>query len=255
LVEGNRNKEAERWIRRGIKGTQASLPGIASRLHDILCEMRERKGDWTGVAALRGDNFFAEPSLENFRELQKTGERAGVWTAVRPAAMHFLKTGELPKNSEETETPDGTIAPWPLPETGVGKATSTVNKDFPLTGTLIDIAIAEKRLDEVIRWYDLSVANRSSHWTWFQDDRIAQAIAGSYPERAVGIWKKLAEDCIARTQPKAYEQAADYLLCVRNTLQTAGRGEEWCCYLAGLQQTNARKRRLIEILIGIGKRR
>lgn len=254
LVEGDRNEEAERWILRGIKCTQANLPGIASHLHDVLCQMREQEGDRIGVAALRADDFFADPSSEQFQRLQESAEQAGIWPAIRPAAMHFLQTGELPEYSKERDIPDGTIPRWPLPKTGVGKATAPINKDFPLTGTLIDIAIAEKRLDEVVRWYDLSVASRSRQWTWFQDNHIAQAIAGAYPERAAGIWKKLSEDCIARTQPRAYEQAADYLLCVRNTLQTAGRGDEWRHYLTGLRQTNSRKKRLIEILDSIDKR-
>ncbi|MBI2853996.1 MAG: SWIM zinc finger family protein [Chloroflexi bacterium] len=248
LIKEDRRQEAERWIRRGIKDSRASLPGIAGELHDILRQMRKQEGDWIGVTALVADDFFAMPSAEQFRKLQASAEQAGVWSAVRPAAMRFLKTGELPDNSKEKETPNGTIPRWPLPETGVGRATAKVNKDFPLIGTLIDIAIAEKRPDEVVRWYDMAVTRRSRHWMGLQDDRISQAIAGGYPDRAVSIWKKLAEDCIARTQPRAYEEAAGYLLCVRNTLQTGGRGEEWRRYFTELRQKNARKKRLVEIL-------
>ncbi|MBI4296291.1 MAG: SWIM zinc finger domain-containing protein [Chloroflexi bacterium] len=256
LVEEDRHEEAERWIRRGIKATQSRLPGIASHLHDILCQMREQGGDWIGVAALHADDFFADPSLDTLRKLQKSAEQAGVWSAVHAAAMHFLKTGELPDNSKEKATPDGAIPPWPLPDTGLRKTTNRISNNFPITGTLIDIAIAENRPDEVIRWYDLSTASKSRWYqTWLQEDRIAQAIAEAYPERAVGIWKKLAEDCIAQTQPKAYQQAADYLLCVRNTLQTMEKETEWYGYLTGLRQKNARKRRLIETLDAIDKRR
>lgn len=256
LVEVNRRDEAERWIRKGIEATQASLPGIARHLHDILCQTREHEKDWPGVAALRADDFFADPLLETFRQLQKSAAHAGVWPAVRSAAMYFLRTGEPPDNSNERATPDGTIPPWPLPDTRLGKTANRASNDFPMTGTLIDIAIAEKRPDEVIRWYDLVTANKSRRYrTWLQEDSIAQAIAEAYPERAVGIWKRLAEDCIARTQPKAYEQAADYLLCVRNVLHTAGKEEDWRSYLTGLQQQNVRKRRLMVILDSIDRRK
>jgi len=249
LVEENRREEAEEWIRRGIKATLASLPGIASRLHDILCQMREKEGDWAGVTALRADDYLSGPSLDSFKRLQKSAEQAGVWSTVRPAAMHFLKTGELPDDSNEKATPDGIIPPWPLPDTGFMKTANRASDGFPLTGTLIDIAIAEKRPDEVIRWYDLSAANKSWRYrTWLQEDCVAQAISEAYPERAVGIWKRLAEDCIARTQPKAYEQAADYLLCMRDTLHRIGKEDEWRTHLTGLRHMNARKRRLMGIL-------
>ena len=121
--------------------------------------------------------------------------------------------------------------------------------DFPMTRTLIDIAIAEKRPDEVVRWYDRQEAQPLG-WrlTWFQEDRVAKAIAEAYPDRAIAIWKKLAEGQIAQTQPKAYEVAAGFLRSMRRTFKKLGRDKEWQSYIAGLRQVNARKRRLLDVL-------
>jgi uncharacterized Zn finger protein len=43
---------------------------------------------------------------------------------------------------------------WPLPETGVKEDRETRESESPMIDVLIDIAIEEKRPDEVLRWYD-----------------------------------------------------------------------------------------------------
>jgi len=77
---------------------------------------------------------------------------------------------------------------------------------------------------------------------------VAKAIAEAYPERAIAIWKELAEGQIAQTQPKAYEVAGGFLHSMRRTFKKLGRDKEWQSYISGLRQVNARKRRLLEVL-------
>jgi uncharacterized Zn finger protein len=210
--------------------------------------MREQEEDWLSVAAFRGDDFLAHPALETFKAMREAAERAEVWPSVRTAAIHYLETGTLPERTERVAG-DRTIPPWPLPETGVSETTEMRQKDFPMTGTLIDIAIAEKRPDEVICWYDQPGARSMGLGrTWFQGDQVAKAIAEAYPDRAIAIWKKLAEGQIAQTQPKAYEVADGFLRNMRRTFKKLGRDKEWQSYIAGLRQANARKRRLLEVL-------
>ena len=45
--------------------------------------------------------------------------------------------------------------------------------------TLIDIAIAEKRPDDVLRWYDSSQIEKEVFWGWdtYQEESIAGAVA------------------------------------------------------------------------------
>ena len=239
LKEAERWEEAERWICKGIKATRSQWPGIASGLRDALREMRERQGDWPRVAAFRAEDFFREPTLRTFQELRKAAKRAEAWPAVRVAAMHYLETGKLPRANP----------PWPLPETGVIEPVEGPERKFPLTDTLIDIAIAEKRPDDVIRWYDKRKPEEIGWWErGFQDDKFAEAVADRYPDRAVGIWKKLAEAQIALAKPKAYGAAAGYLRKVHRVLKKLGREEEWQGYLAQLREAHVRKRRLLEIL-------
>lgn len=242
----NRWEEAEQWIHKGIKAAQEQWPGIARQLRTALRGMREREGDWLRVAAFWAEDFFRDPTLDTFEELRKTAERAEVWPAVREAAMDYLESGK----------PPWTHPLWPLSESGVAETVERRERQFPLSETLIDIAIAEKRPDDVIRWYDQRESQEIG-WGWrgFHDDEIADAIVDCYPDRALGIWRRLAENQIALTKPKAYEVAAAFLRKLQRTLKKLRRETEWQSYLAELRQVNARKKRLLEVLGSFDERR
>jgi uncharacterized Zn finger protein len=122
---------------------------------------------------------------------------------------------------------------------------------------LIDIAIEEKRPDEVLRWYDQRKSKKQIFWEWdgYQEDQVAEAVADHYPDRAVAIWENVAEKQIALTKPKAYEAAAIYLRKVYSLLKKLKREEDWRNYISNLRQANARKSKLIESLSRLEGRR
>jgi len=80
LKKAKRWEEAEQWIYKGIKATQKRWPGIAGQLRTALRELREREKDWPRVAAFHAEDFFQQPELHTFQELQKAAERAGALT-------------------------------------------------------------------------------------------------------------------------------------------------------------------------------
>ena len=247
LRESKRFVEAEQWIHKGIKATQKQWPGIASQLRDALREMREKEGDWLKVAAFRAEDFLQRPSLEAYKEMRKSAERAKVWPTVKEAALYYLESGKFPQ-----ENPS-----WPLPETGVRETPEIRKNQFPMTEDLIEIAIAEKRPDDVLRWYDYQRSTKKVSWGWdtYQEDDIAGAVADRYPDRALAIWKDLSEKQIALTKPSGYEMAARHLRKVRDLLKKLKKENEWQSYLSHLRQTNARKSRLMEILDRLEGRR
>jgi uncharacterized Zn finger protein len=246
LMEAKQWKEAEQWINKGIKATQEKWPGISSQLRTSLREMREKQGDWLQVAALRADDFFSDPTLQTFQEFQKTASKAKVWAKVKPVVMQYLETGKLPQSGSS----------WPLPETGIPQAKERRPRQFPLTETLIDIAIYEKRPDDVMRWYDQRKSQKAGWWlSEFQEDKIAGALADKYPDRAMDIWKRLAANLIAQVKPKAYEKAAVYLGKIQRVQKSQSKDKEWRIYLAEIRKEHARKRKLLEILDGLNDKR
>jgi uncharacterized Zn finger protein len=246
LRKARRLDEAEQWIQKGIQATQKQLPGIAKQLRDTLREMREKEGNWSKVTAFRVDDFLGVPSLEAFKEMREASERAKIWPAVRSGTLLYLETGKSPHKD----------ASWPLPEIEVGETKETPRTQFPVTSVLIEIAIFEKRTDDILRWYDYQKSKKKGIWGWdtYQDGSVAGAVVDRYPDRSVAIWKDMAERQIALTKPNAYETAAGYLRNIRNLLMKLSREYEWQDYVSRLRQVNARKSRFIEVLDRLDRR-
>jgi uncharacterized Zn finger protein len=246
LMEASQWGASEQWIKKGIQATDKKWPGIAGQLRESLREIREKQGDWLQVAALRADDFFINPSLATFQELKVAARKSKAWDKVKPAVLNYLETGKIPLPGSS----------WPLPEANVPKAKERSPRQFPIIGTLIDIAIAEKRPDEVIHWYDQRKNQKfGGWWSEFQEDKIAKALADDYPDRAVDIWKRLAANLIAQVKPKAYEKAAVHLNKIQRILKRQSKDKEWGICLANIRKEHARKIKLLEILDGLNDKR
>jgi uncharacterized Zn finger protein len=246
LVEAKRLKEAEHWIQKGITLTEKKWPGLARGPRDTFRKIREKEGNRLQAASFRAEDFFQDPTLPTFQELQKAAEKAKVWPEVKAAATQYLETGKQPQN-----TPS-----WPLPICEIPLVDNPPRKEFPILNTLIDIAIAEKDSTRVLQWYDRQKPNRFN-WGWgsYQDAGVAQAVIDEYQERAIAIWKKMAENLIAQTKPRAYEEAASYLRKISQTFNKLNKEKDWQTYRNGFRQTNIRKIRFIEILDSLDGRR
>jgi len=245
LLRERRRDEALQWIHRGIHETEETAPGIADELRTMLREMREREGNWPAVAAIRAEAFFHEPTYPAFRCLEEASRRAGVWNGVRDAAMRYLIAGERPPAG------DGAI-PGVLPDTGIGVRASRWEITAPVADTLIEIAIAEKKPDEVLRWYDRWEEDEiDRHLRHNLEDRVADAVVDTHPKRAIAIWKKKTERLIAETRLQSYEESLQYVRKLRSHMETP----EWEEYLGELRRKHARKRRFLEVLGRVEDRR
>jgi uncharacterized Zn finger protein len=251
LIAAGRRAEAEQWIARGIAALGQTQLGTVRELRDMLRDLREQAGDGSGVAAMRAEDFFEVPSMATLLPLHVAAERAGVWPAVRASVIHYLEIGEPPQATARV-VEDRQIPAWPLPETGLPRPAQRWPAQFPRIDLLIEIAAEEGQPDQVLHWYDRRRAEVRG-WGGIDESLVADAVADAYPERAISIWKQLAEAQIAQTQPKAYGVAVGYLRKLGDLLARQGRADEWRRYIAELRQTNARKRRLVEMLDGLSR--
>ncbi len=242
LRKAGLKEEAEKWIYRGITVTADSYPGIASSLKEELIDIRKKARDWLFIAAIIAEDFFREPSLFNYKKLKEASRKAKVWKTVREATLRFLETGKRPEKTGKE---------WPLPDTGLKMSVSRWKNKYPIHTLLIEIAIYEKRTDDILRWYD-SYKNAESGWGRESlEDSVAEAIAREYPERALEIWRRVAEEKLSQTGVKFYTEGARYLRKIRGIMKSTGREEEWIAYIKKLKAANPRKRRLLEILDGL----
>lgn len=240
LIAVRRYQEAEPWIQQGVQATKDRWPGIAADLRGKLRQIRTLEKNWPAVAAILCEEFVRRPSQHAFTEGKKVCSKARVWSRVRGHLLFFLEKGVLPWKQKD----------WPLPESGLDAPVAGEKDRFPLVSVLIEIAIFEKKPDQVLRWYDQRPKDRFG-WYGVDEDVIATAVQAHAPDRSVTLWKKKAERLIAQVKPSAYQEAAPYLRKAGRVMAQVEKTAEWEQYLKGLRSTHARKRRLIEVLDGL----
>ena len=249
LMAKRRWEEARRWCHQGIEAVSSTYPGIEAALCKQLQTINQRSGNPLAGLALQAEEFFAAPGLAGFQALCKVARKARIGQGVEAWARHYLETGRRPGVGRKCKS-DPAVA-WPLPASEVEVRTHSEATEAPMTGILIQLAIAEKKPDEVLKWYDY--AGRKKGGLGLYDfpvatSEVAEAIKSAHPERALAIWKENAEEQIARVQTSGYEAAVPYLRKIKSALTRAGRKQEWEDYLAFLREENKRRPRCLEAL-------
>ena len=256
LMAGRRWEEARRWCHQGMEAVSATYPGIAAALRLQLQRVNQRSGNPLAGLALQAEEFFAAPRLSGFQDLCKAARKARLGKGVEAWARHYLETGRRPGVGRKRKSDPGVAWPLPAPEVEV----STHSQATPMTGILIQLAIAEKKPDEVLKWYDYAGRKKGGleEYDFLVDTtEIAEAVKSAHPDRAIAIWQETAEGHIARVKTSGYEESVPYLRKIKNALTRAGRKQEWEDYLASLREQNSRRPRCLEVLSRLegGRRR
>lgn len=246
LLQAGERDLARQWCIRGFNATIEQSPGLAAELQKQLRTMAEEDKQTELVAAYRAQDFFQHTTVENFKELRKSLDKSPLWPRLREQVLAFLEGGQRP----DLPGKKGVAADWPLP---VPEVLFPPDKARGFSAsklvTLIDIAILEKRFDEVVRLYE--VARKSKIEGWGLGERVAQAVAKTHPELSLSIWRAKVDGLIALVKPQAYNEAAVFLRHMRKVYEAGGRQAEWQALLAELRQTHKAKRRLLEVLDGL----
>lgn len=248
LITERKWDEARRWCRQGIEAMADRYPGLHAELREQLRTINLHSGNPLAGIALQAEEFFAMPVAEGFLALCNAARGSGVGEGVEAWVRHYLLTGRRPRSTRKRKS-DPEID-WPLPTPEVEMPAQRGEIEAPMVDVLMRLAIAEKKPNEVVKWYDHDRRTRAEHWQRDAslDDDVADAIASTHPDRAVAIWKELAENEIARVKPSGYREAVPYLRQARDVLSRSGREGEWKEYLAALRQQNKRRPRCLEEL-------
>jgi uncharacterized Zn finger protein len=260
LIEMKRYDEAQRWATEGIEKTLAKLPGIASSLEKLLGEMAVQRKQWPIAAAHAALGFFTHPSRESFQQLLKAAAKAGCKDSIRGIALNFLETGVSPLSSlGKASVKSVANAEWPLPMpdyllpllNNESKFSRPASSHFDV---LIDMAIADHRHDDVLRWYDAMSAGQQyrGSMTWNGSggygDRVAAAVKESHPERSLAIYRQRVDDHLPHASTSAYEAVAGYLRKMQPIFQGLHRNREWDGLLADIRLRCKNRPKLMEIL-------
>ena len=82
--------------------------------------------------------------------------------------------------------------------------------------------------------------------------RVAAAAEAEFPDEAIAINRRLAEEKIAARQRAAYQEAARHLARVKEVLVANDRAEDWSHQITELRQTYKNLRALREELDALG---
>ena len=289
LLEQKKYKEATHWAQEGIAATRANYPGIAASLARKLCDAARGRKQWDVVASHAAYEFFDRPSTATFDELVKAAEKAGVGEPVRAAALRFLEqgtppyrvvTGPAPKLSPTSiirspgrkrsgKHPAGVPEPamrlvvdrsWPLPMPDYLAPLLQERRAYsasprPQLHVLLQMAIDARNPDQVLYWFDrmrTSPRQPGDFVNWPQyADRVADAVATAYPERAIEIYRAAMEPQLRHANQSAYESVGAYLRKLRKPYQTLGRVEEWQALVSSIREQYKNRPRFMEVLDNI----
>lgn len=250
FLQGGQTEKAREWCIKGFQQTMKEAPGIASDLQKKLRELAEQEKRFDLVAAYRAQDFFDHPSRAAYIELQKAAEKIKVWPEIRAVVLRYLENGQRP----DLPAKGAGKQLWPLPAPEVMQEIGrSFHRQYPDVDTLIDVAILEKRFDDVVELYQ--VQQKKNRWGGGKGQQVAEAVAEIHPDIALGIWKQIAEGQIRLVKPSAYEAAATFLRKMLKVYKETGRLQEWQGLIAAIRSEHKAKRRLMEVLDALEDKR
>jgi uncharacterized Zn finger protein len=284
LMEHRRYEDAEKWAREGIAAVSPTYAGIRANLLRTLGELAGKRKQWDVVAAHAAFEFFDRPSRSTFDELIKAAKKANLEEPVRAAAMRFLETGKKPyqvsapppsarprttlrtpgergrrpsaAREAEPEAPPllGIDRSWPLPVPEylvphMVERNRYAMEPRPHPDILLEMAIAAKQPDEVLRWYDKMRGTYAyrGHYA----DSVAAAVVDTYPEKALAIYREALEAQLPHANLSAYETAVGYLRKMRPIYEKQNRKGEWSALIASIRESYRNRPRFTELLDGL----
>jgi uncharacterized Zn finger protein len=128
----------------------------------------------------------------------------------------------------------------------------------PHLDILLQMAIAAKRPDEVLRWFD-KMRSEPRHAGSYEGplghaDRVAEAVSTAYPERALEIYQAALNAQLPHAQFSAYEAAVGYLRKLRPLYESLGRPGDWSALLTSIREKYRNRPRFMELLDGLDGR-
>ena len=246
LIEEGDFERARQCCVHGFARTVGNEIGTAVNLQERLRHIATARRQHELVAAHRAEEFFYRPRLESYKELRQATESLACWPAVRVGALAYLEKGKRP----DLPARKGDPVFWPLSEPEVrypAEKPQSRRDRFPDRATLIDIAIFEKRFDDVVALYQ-AMAKEPFGTSRDVDQNVAKAVAKTHPDVALAIWRRLIDALIAQVKPRAYVEAGGFLRMMCRVFADSKRQAEWNTLLADLRRTHKAKRRLLEVL-------
>jgi uncharacterized Zn finger protein len=190
---------------------------LADEYHDRGRQEEAMDLSWTG--------FAEAPRLEGYEELKAHADRAGTWERWRTKALDFLRE-EIAREKKQSK---GSYLSRPVD-----------------SSRLVEILLWEGNVEEA--WREAKEGGCSDQ-LWLNLAAWREVV---YPEDSLAIYQERIEPLVNRTNNKAYRDAYELLIRVRELTRRLGREAEFEEYVELLRLEYKRKRNFIKLLDGMG---
>ena len=238
LLRHDRREEAATICRKGIAKGDHMIPTY--ELRDLLRKMASETKDPKVIAAQAFDEFLASRHPIAYDKLHDLCVAMGVWKRVHDFILRHYETGA--KIEEEKN--------WPLAQM---EMTAKEEFAFPRVDILTDLALYEKRKDDVVKWYRKLTRNGlefSESYGWGDDrnEDVVAAIGDDEPELALKFWQWRVATNRGRTDRHCYRKIGVALRKMRPLMERLGCSDEWLRLLNDLRTEGKMRRNLVAIL-------
>jgi uncharacterized Zn finger protein len=257
LTEQGNFEQANRYIETAVNDSRNEEADKYRHLNSDLLILRtnilEKTKQLRPLLTYQICEFVKKPSVASFGKIKTLAGKLRCWPDVRPSLINFLNTGVFPWDQPAFDFAN----PDKLELTrGFEKVSRLTEKCYPRLKNLLEIAISENDTGETLRLYaDFDKIKKSfNSWEGNLDSlesMVANTIKDHDPQMALKIWKRLAEDEIARAKPRQYDAVMTYLGLLKGLMLSLNQKKEWKIYLTELCTVNKKRRLLLPLLLDL----
>ena len=238
LLRHDRREEAAAICRNGLTKDDRKIPTY--ELRDLLHKMASETNDPKVIAAQALDDFLSCCHPLTYEKLRKACEELCSWKRVHDFILRHYETGAKIEDEKD----------WPLARM---ELTAKDGSAFPQADILTDIALYEKRKDDVIKWYrkltrDGLEFSDAHGWGEDRNEDVVAVIGEDEPGLALKFWQWRIADNRGRTDRHCYQKIGVALRKMRPLMERLGCCEEWQRLLSDLRTENKMRRNLVAIL-------
>jgi uncharacterized Zn finger protein len=239
-LAAGRLDEAKKWIAIGVDDTRYKLRGVAHWLLDSWLKILTDEKNWPRVVVHWACEFAESLSTDDYLKLKAAAKKIKRWPEIQGLIMEYLSSGTLPWQMDGWNLPGPDKFEWP-------RDNRRFPRQFPASDILIALAIVEDNPDEVLRLHD-DLSKNDMHCNDELESKIAETLKELAPEKALAIWKRLAEKKIENNWIGDVMDAKPYLKKAGHLMANLRRKTEWRGYLKKLRSDYRHKHRMADLL-------
>jgi uncharacterized Zn finger protein len=233
LIDDKKYDDAMKWVQEGLSKKEEIRKNDVDQLRNSMMEIYQHQKNWHPLLLCQIEDFVEYASVGTYKSCKDTAEMLSLWPKLRKPLIDYAEKRTLPWKH----------ADWPFPDYSNESMKSAMigHNDT----TRVGIALFEENAQDALEWLDKLTLSRSPD-TESTFKSVALLVHTQFPERALAIWKLLAENSF-KDSP-SYPRSARYMQEIKSLMFTMNLQEKWRDYLENVRKEHWRRRNLMQVL-------